>query len=134
MNKFFDKFDNQTYLTIAHDILNIKFTSEDITILPKSILYRYKEMIRNYFTIQAYTDKMKDALLKEATTLANNFTHRKKIFYALVDLSKKLKIEVPSYAELSRIISLAINSQKQDILDRLTPFIKDEKLNVLDEF
>jgi len=41
---------------------------------------------------------------------------------------------VPSYTELSRIISLAINSQKQDILERLLPFIKDEKLNVLDEF
>jgi len=133
-NKFFDKFDNQIYLYIAHDILDIEFTSEDIDVIPKSTFYRYKEIIKNYFAIQAYTDKIADILLKEATTLASNFTHRKKIFYALVDLSKKLKIEVPSYTELSRIISLAINSQKQDILERLTPFIKDEKLNVLDEF
>jgi ACT domain-containing protein len=133
-NKFFEKFDNQIYLYIAHEILNIEFTSEDINIVSKSTFYRYKEIIKNYFAMQAYTGKTANILLKEATTLASNFTHRKKIFYALVDLSKKLKIEVPSYSELSKIISLAINSQKQDILDKLTPFIKDEKLNVLDEF
>ncbi len=133
-NKFFDKFDNQIYWYIAHDILNIAFSSEDISVIPKSTFYRYKEIIKNYFAIQTYVDETANILLKEATTLASNFTHRKKIFYALVNLSKKLKIEVPSYTELSRIISLAINSQKQDILDRLAPFIKDEKLNVLDEF
>jgi len=102
--------------------------------LPASNISRYKQIIKEYFTVRSYTSNIKEALLKEATALASNFTHRKKIFYALVDLSKKLKIEVPSYTELSRIISLAINSQKQDILERLRPFIKDEKLNVLDEF
>lgn len=102
--------------------------------LPTSNISRYKQIIKQYFAVRGYTSNIKEALLKEATTLASNFTHRKKIFYALVDLSKKLKIEVPSYSELSRIISLAINSQKQDILDKLKPFIKDEKLNVLDEF
>jgi len=95
---------------------------------------RYKHIIKRHLLIGDYTTESADILLKEATTLASNFTHRKKIFYALVGLSKKLKIEVPSYTELSRIISLAINSQKQDILDKLKPFMKDEKLNVLDEF
>ena len=102
--------------------------------LPTSNISRYKQIIKQYFAVNSYTNTIKEALLKEATTLASNFTHRKKVFYALVDLSKKLKIEVPSYSELSRIISLAINSQKQDILDKLKFFIQEEKLNVLDEF
>lgn len=90
-NKFFDKFDNQIYLYIAYNILDIEFISEDIDVVPKSTFYRYKEIIKKYFAIQAYTDKIAGILLKEATTLASNFTHRKKIFYALVDLSKNLK-------------------------------------------
>lgn len=102
--------------------------------LPTSNITRYKQMIKQHFSVKSYTTKIKEALLKEATTLASNFTHRKKIFYALVELAKKLKIEVPSYTELSRIISLAINAQKQDLLEKLQPFCKDDKLNVLDEF
>ena len=106
----------------------------DTSKLPTSTIHRYKEIIKKYFTIQAYTDKIANALLSEAITLASNFTHRKKIFYVLVELSKKLKIEVPSYTELLRIISLAISFPKQDILEKLKPFAEDEKLNVLDEF
>jgi hypothetical protein len=121
---------------------DIKYVLEQLQIkdnfsnfkLPTSNISRYKQIIKQYFGVNNYTNTIKQFLLKEATTLASNFIHRKKIFYNLVEFSKKLKIEVPSYTELSKIISLAINSQKQDILDRLTPFIKDEKLNVLDEF
>ena len=87
----------------------------------------YKQIIKAHLSIRDYTNEMTNILLKEATTLASNFTHRKKIFYVLVELSKKLKIEVPSYSELSRIISLAINSQKQDILDSLKSFIQVSK-------
>ena len=133
-NIFYDseKFQYDDILFIKEK-LNLK-TDIDSFLLSQRHMRRYKQMIKKYLLINDYTTNSADILLKEATTLASNFTHRKKIFYVLVDLSKKLKIEVPSYSELSRIISLAINSQKQDILERLVPFIKDEKLNVLDEF
>lgn len=62
--------------------------------------------------------------------LASKFTHRKRIFYSLVELSKKLKIEVPSYTELSHIITLNKFSKK-DILEKLVPLMKDPKLGVI---
>ena len=102
--------------------------------IPERTIRIYKAKIKQHLGIKEYTDEIKATLLNEAISLANNFTHRKKIFYSLVELSIKLKIEVPSYTELSRIITVAINSQKKDILDKLEIFIKDEKLNVLDEF
>jgi len=86
------------------------------TVPPRKTLYRYKQIIRDYFQINEYTDEIKSTLQKEANNLANNFIHRKKIFYTLVDLSKKLNIEVPSYTELIRIIQVALNTQKKDIL------------------
>ena len=95
---------------------------------------RYKETIKSYLLIKNHTNEMKEVLLNEAITMASNFIHRKKIFYSLIEFSKKLKIEVPSYTELSLIITVAINAQKKSVLDRLVPYIKDEKLNVLDEF
>lgn len=95
---------------------------------------RYKQIIKKHLSIRDYTSETRNILLKEATVLANNFTQRKKIFYELIALSKKLKIEVPVYSELSIIISSALNCQKQDILDKLAAFAKDEKLSTLDEF
>lgn len=97
-------------------------------------VHRYKQTIKNYFLIQSYTHEIKKMLLNEAITMANNFVHRKKIFYSLVEYSKKLKIEVPSYTELSQIISIAINSQKKTILNKLLPYINDKKLDILDNF
>ena len=133
-NKFFiDLNDDKNLDYIVTNILKISIDMNDIS-LTKSTLYRYQQIIKQHLRINEYTYETKDILLKEAITLANNFTHRKKIFYALVEFSKKLSIEVPSYTELSRIITVAINSQKKDMLDRLVPFIKDQKLNVLDEF
>ena len=133
-NMFYDskKFRNDDILFVKEK-LNLD-TNTDNYILSQRHMRRYKQIIKEYLLISDYTIKSADILLKEATTLASNFIHRKKIFFALVKLSKKLKIEVPSYTELSRIISLAISSQKQDILEKLEPSIKDEKLNVLDEF
>ena len=94
----------------------------------------YKNLIKQHLQINSYTQEIKSTLQKEANNLANNFIHRKKIFYTLVNLSKKLNIEVPSYTELTRIITAALNTQKKDILAKLEPLLQDERLQLLDEF
>ena len=95
---------------------------------------QYKKIIKIYLKVNNYTEDIKSTLQKEANNLAKNFIHRKKIFYTLVNLSKKLNIELPSYTELTRIITIALNTQKKDILERLKPLQKDERLKLLDEF
>ena len=105
--------------------------SKDIS---EKTIYRYKKLIRKYLKINEYNDEIKLTFQKEANNLANNFVHRKKIFYTLVNLSKKLNIEVPSYTELTRIIQVALNTQKKDILGKLEPLQGDERLKILDEF
>jgi len=98
------KFYNITNDNILEYISNrYKFPiySKDIS---ERTIYRYKKLIRKYLKINEYTNKIKSTLQKEANNLANNFVHRKKIFYTLVNLSRKLNIEIPSYTELTRII------------------------------
>ena len=95
---------------------------------------QYKVIIKSHLQVNEYTDEIKATLQKEAINLANNFIHRKRIFYTLVNLSKKLNIEIPSYTELTRIIQVALNTQKKDILEKLESLREDERLKILDEF
>jgi TnpA family transposase len=112
---------------------NLKIKDNNLFLGTRTLL-RYKNIIKQYLKINEYTDEIKSTLQKEANNLANNFIHRKKIFYTLVNLSRKLNIEMPSYTELTRIIQVALNIQKQDILEKLEPLLKDKRLKVLDEF
>jgi len=130
-NKFYFDFSQQSNIEFVANLYDCKINQIDSS---STTLYRYKMLIKEYLNINDYTDDIKSTLQKEANNLANNFVHRKKIFYALVSLSKKLNIEIPSYTELARIIQVALNTQKKDILDKLEPLIKDERLKLLDEF
>ena len=114
--------------------LSNKYNTKIINQFSKRTFYRFKQLIKEYLDINNYSTEIETILQNEANILASNFIHRKKIFYTLVDLSKKLKIEIPSYTVLVNIITKAINSQKKDILLALKLHIKDEKLNLLDEF
>ncbi|WP_121628906.1 DUF4158 domain-containing protein [Poseidonibacter antarcticus] len=128
-HKFFNiNDDSLKYISKRYDLVT---SSKKI---PERTIRTYKRLIREYFKINSYTDDIKLTIQKEANNLANNFIHRKKIFYILVNISTKLNIEVPSYTELTKIINIAINTQKKDILKRLEPLVKDEKLKLLDEF
>lgn len=95
---------------------------------------RYKCIIRDYLGIQCYIREDKTLFLNEALKLANNFLHRKKILYSLIDLAKTLKVELPSYTELSNIISIALTQQKNKMLEKLKVYENDERLKLLDEF
>ena len=129
-SKFFTFLKSDKNLKFIQERYNITSISEDYSDRTTSL---YKQKIRDYF-INESTDEIKETLQKSADQLANNFINRKAIFYSLVELSKKLNIEIPSYTELSRIITLALNSQKKDILDKLLPYVEDKRLEILDEF
>lgn len=132
-NSFFQYFKNNSNIQYVSNQIEFENSNGSIH-LSKSSFHRYKEVLRVHFKVQEYTNNIKSKLEKEAINLANNFVHRKKIFYSLVELSKKLNIEIPSYTELSRIITLALNRPKKEILKRLELFRDDERLKILDDF
>jgi len=120
------------------------FNDEDIKFITKEedfkmncsekTFYRYKQIIKQYSAINNYSSEIENILQNEANTLSSNFIHRKKIFYTLIDLSIRLKIEIPSYTKIVTLITSSINSSKKDIVDKLKIYENDEKLKVLDEF
>ena len=90
-NKFYD---DTFYYESDIEFVTDKYNLQNINHikLPRKTIYRYKQLIREYFKINDYTEDIKSILQKEANNLANNFIHRKKIFYTLVNLSKKLGV------------------------------------------
>ena len=111
-----------------------KLETKSRLLIKSSRLFQYKQIIKQYLGIKDYSSEIENILQNEANILSSNFIHRKKIFYALVDLSIKLKIEIPSYTKLIKIITNAINTNKKDIVDKLKFYENDENLKVLDEF
>ncbi len=131
-NRFFEiKEDDENYLYIAN---RNNFDSFDFKEVSSRTIQRYKQIIRYHFNILEFNETIESKLQNHAIELANNFTHRKKIFYNLVDYTKKLNIEVPSYSVLSNIISNALSSQTNSILNALKQYKDDKRLCLLDEF
>jgi len=128
-NKFY-------YTEVFHDEdISFIIKNEDLKIdCSEKTFYRYKQIIKQYLGIKDYSNDIENILQNEANTLSSNFIHRKKIFYALVELSKKLKIEIPSYTKLIKIITNAVNTNKKAIIDKLKLYENNENLKVLDEF
>ena len=52
----------------------------------------------------------------------------------MIDYSKKLNIEIPSYTILSKIIGDALSYQTKNILFHLKSIQNDERLRLLDDF
>lgn len=113
---------------------NFDFKKDGSSKISYRTIQNYQKIIKDHFCMNNYTKEIQEVLETEAINLANNFVHSKKIFYSLVEMSKKLKIEIPSYTELCRIITISINSQKKSILNKLILFNSDNRLNELDEF
>ncbi|MEA3227878.1 MAG: Tn3 family transposase [Campylobacterota bacterium] len=131
-NRFFEiNEDDENFMFITN---RNNFDSFNFNEVSTRTVQRYKQIIKLHFQIVEFTNNIEVKLQHHAIELANNFTHRKKIFYSLVDYSKKLNIEVPSYTILSKIISTALNFQTKNVLDGLKQYKNDERLKVLDDF
>ena len=131
-NRFFEiQNDDENFLYIATRNNFNNFNNNEVT--PRTI-QRYKQIIKLHFGINEFTSDMELKLQNKAIELANNFINRKKIFFSLVDYSKKLNIEIPSYTNLAKVIALALNHQIKNIQLHLKLFKLDNRLKELNDF
>lgn len=131
-NKFFEIQKNDESLSYISTRNN--FDSFNLSVVTPRTIQRYKQLIKSYLGVNEYTYEIELKLKHHAIELANNFIHRKKIFFLLVDYCKKINIEIPSYFTLSKFIDFALNHQTKNILLYLKTFQKDERLVLLDDF
>lgn len=102
--------------------------------IPQSTRFRYYRLIKDIVGIGSLTPAIKSTLYNEASAMAASFQDRKKIFYALVSLSRALKIEIPSYTLLSEMIADALSLQKESMIEKLKACEEQENLHALKFF
>ncbi len=109
------------------------FPSDDITYIKNQYAYnnrssdipsrktviRYKQLIRDYFGYQSPDDTLRQILSNSANKLITQLPTPKALFYALVEFSISNRYEVPSYTFLSKIITDAMNQQRNEIFNKL---------------
>lgn len=130
-HQFFTLDKNDTNLNYVQELYKLP---ESFVNLSSRTIYSYKKFIKSHLGIQEYTPQIEQKLQSHAIDLASNFIDRKKIFYELVRLSKKLNIEIPNYTTLSKIISNALSHQKKDIIEQLKCCSSDKHLDILEQF
>jgi len=129
-NSFFTNFYEEDIEYVKSEFLLEEFNQD----IPKTTKMRYHLLLRDYCGIKETTQIEISLLKQKAIQMANTFQDRRKIFWELVNESRNLKIEVPSYTMLIEIISEAINIQKSSILEKLSNFGSNESLKKLDIF
>jgi hypothetical protein len=128
-NSFFSNENNED-IQYIEEKFSLKFNPQ----LPERTKRYYHNIIRELVDINIPTKEDLVSLSQLSLELANLFQDRKKIFWALVNKSRELKIEIPSYRTLTEIIAEAINIQKSALLEKLTNFESNESLKKLDIF
>jgi len=83
--KFHQFYDISEYKKSDMDYVSIKYGLPIIKNIKitKRRFQQYKNIIKSYLKINNYTNEIRSILQQEANNLANNFIHRKKIFYTL---------------------------------------------------
>jgi hypothetical protein len=110
------KFDNNSYsFDIGH-----------------SSLATYKNTIKKHFSCVKFTPNIYNILQKESDLLVKKLLKTQDIFYLLVEKSMELKIEIPSYTQLSTIISTSINTQNNLQYKKIKKYENNEALKNLD--
>lgn len=92
-NSFFTDFYDEDIEYIKSKFLLKEFEQD----IPKTTKMRYHNLLRDYCGIKDTTQVEISLLNQKANQMANTFQDRKKIFWELVNESRNLKIEIPSF-------------------------------------
>ena len=97
-----------------------------------SSLATYKNTIKKHFSCVKFTSHIYDILQKESDLLVKKLLKTQDIFYLLVEKSMELRIEVPSYTQITTIISSSINAQNTLVYKKIKKYENHEALKNLD--
>ena len=118
-------FDSTTYYEedIEYVISKFKFDNNSYTInIAQSTLTFYKRQIRQHFSCVKFTSNIYEILQKESDLLVKKLLKTQDIFYLLVEKSMELRIEVPSYTQITTIISSSINAQNTLVYKKIKKY------------
>ncbi|MDK2063246.1 DUF4158 domain-containing protein, partial [Aliarcobacter butzleri] len=128
-------FDSSTYHDEDIKYITSKFKFDDNSYsfdIGHSSLATYKNTIKKHFYCVKFTSNIYNILQNESDLLVKKLLKTQDIFYLLVEKSMELKIEIPSYTQLSTIISTSINTQNNLQYKKIKKYENNEVLKNLD--
>lgn len=117
-------------LTFICKKYNLTYTKIDVS---KNIVSIYKKAIQDYFGFSKYNITTQSILEEFALTQAKHLKKPIVIFELLITQCINLKCEVPSYTELSRIVTISITKNQREIYERIKQFKNDKAFSLMDE-
>ena len=94
----------------------LKLPEIDLTNYNSTIISRHRKKILSILDWQDYNKEAKDILVNYAHRQTNNQQKPKQIFIGLIDLCWKNKIRVPSFFELSEIVTASFSRTENQLL------------------
>lgn len=94
----------------------LKCSKIDITKYNSTIVSRHRKKILSMLDWQDYDHDVKNLLVSYAHRQTNNQQKPKQIFIGLIDLCWKNKIRVPSFFELSEIVTVSFSRTEDELL------------------
>lgn len=106
-------------------------SSLDISSVSKKVLNRQKALILNAHGWKAYSEQTRQEILEYAELLVDKQTHGEDILFALLSYCWYQRIEIPSYGELSDLITLAYQNFESKSFARMETFITTHQRELL---
>src|ERR1035437_4251700 len=133
-NKFFTyrKFHKNDIEFIAR---KLELSTEDIdfSAYKERTVIRHREIILENLGFQKFDEQSKQIVIEESFSLALKQIKPRFMFWSLVDFISRKKIEVPSYYQLSEIITNALKKFEEILLDSIKKEISRKEKQFLDE-
>lgn len=93
----------------------------------------HKKIVLEKYGYDSFLD-CKVSFEKEALELVKSSSKPEEIFYTLVDFLAEKKIEVPKYYIFAEVITKALNSFENELIESIDKALTSEQKDLLDEF
>ncbi len=132
--KFFsiDYYHHSDIKYVSHYI-NIHTESLNRESIPETTQRRHRQNILKYYGFRRFDKTAEIYIKQEIANMVRVQLKPKLIFGRCIDLLIKGRIQVPNYNQLSKIILMALNKRKQELVDIIDRKLPQQTRTVLDE-
>lgn len=111
----------------------LKCPKIDLTKYNSTIISRHRKKILSMLNWQDYDKEAKDLLVSYTHRQTNNQQKPKQIFIGLIDLCWKNKIRVPSFFELSEIVTVSFSRTEDELLAKTKQLLSSSDRKLLED-
>lgn len=127
---FYPKFFYKKDLNFVATNLGLPIKELDIKDYTRSALDRHKDLILEYLGYTKFDQKI---FIQEIERLAKKYSRPKQILIAIIEIFKKLKLELPAYNMFAETITTQYNQIENDLLAKIAVELTDNQVQKIND-